>query len=429
MNEAWAIFAGFWAGARAQSPEHHAITAAMAAVVITVLVILWAHAAWRSRRARRRLTLEAGAAGSLRAECAALYRRLDEQRAAADCAAAEAAGVVKTLEEALDTLRREQLEAVVQAVNAGVGALQDEMQALAGDLARLRLQSAATPIQAASGGGGARSGVRFGEFLEPMNREGARLLEQLSSATDETISAEERAMMARLPSDPKEAGRLINSIQTRARALLESGGNRTATRLLARGVAAARQSGLMNLPIGLRLRYQEARARHLAGLSMDALEKVAVLVPLQERAFGEEHPDVLSTRWLEASLMEAVGRRKEALAKIEALAAVDARVRGADHPNTARTHWLHAKILCALSRKEEARGILFEILPKQRATMAEDHTHIRDTLELIAALSAEEVDALHKLKEPLKQLAGPKTTSKGKEEGEAVLLLGWGGLE
>ena len=429
MDGALAVFEGVWASTRAQSPEFQAITAAMAVGVMAVLTLLWAHAAWRSRQARRRLRIAARNTASLSAERDALYRRLEEQRAAADRAAAEASGVVKTLESAVEKLRAEQIDAVLHAVNAGVAALQDEMQAVAGELAQLRLSSASVPLQAASGAAPARSGPRFGEFLEPINRESTRFLEQLSSPTDETISAEERAMMARLPSDPKEAGRLINSIQTRARAVLEDGGGRVAARLLARGVAAARQSGLYNMPIGLRLRYQEARARHQAGLSMDALEKVTVLVPLQERAFGSEHPDVLSSRWLEASLMEAVGRHTEALAKIEALAEVDTRVRGADHANTARTRWLQAKILAAVGRKEEARDILFEILPKQRAAMAEDHPHICDTLELIAAFAAPETEERQKPNAKAKPSSSDGASAAKKDEGEVVLLLGLGGVD
>ena len=432
MEEAWTILSGFWAGTRAHSPEHYAITLTLAAGALMTLSLFWAHAAWRSRSARRRLAAARLNAASLAAERDAIHKRLSEQRAAADRAAAESAGVVKTLEAALDKLRSDQMDTVVQAVNAGVAALSDEMQALSGELARLSLQGAAPAPAAPVAAGGARGIGGVGAFLEPLNRESTRQLEQLSSMADETVSAEERAMMARLPSDPKEAGKLINTLQTRARALLENGGGRIATRLLARGVAAARQSGLLNMPIGLRLRYQEARARQQAGLSMDALEKVAVLAPLQERAFGAEHPEVLSTRWLEASLLEEVGRREEALEKVEALETVDARVRGADHPNTARTHWLKAKILAALGRKEEARTLLFELLPKQRASMAEDHAHIRDTLSLIATLAVAEGVALPKPEVELKGASGPKSGAKAKskeEEGEAVLLMGLGGVD
>ncbi|WP_018148557.1 hypothetical protein [Henriciella marina] len=225
-------------------------------------------------------------------------------------------------------------------------------------------------------------------LLEPRDRETQRVLEEIVFAQadfGEAIGSSD-LWNTSLPSDPKDADKLISVIQAHGNTLVQKGLYRLAVRLFSRGLLAAKRAGVYDQPAGFAARYHEAQARGMGGDISDALKKVQILLPVQERVQGTEHPNVLSTRILEVRLLADIGDTSCALEKVHSLLSLEERLQGRDHPSVLTTRYLEAQILSDTGDASGALEKVQALLPIITRVRGAKHPVVFTTRDLEAQL-------------------------------------------
>ena len=109
------------------------------------------------------------------------------------------------------------------------------------------------------------------------------------------------------------------------------------------------------------------------GLHAQALEIQRDILDIQRRAFGDEHPDTLTSRASMAHLLAETGDRDAADPIIRDVLDVRTRVLGKDHPDTLRCTAKLADLCRLRGNFQEAESLSQIALDRRRAVLGEDH--------------------------------------------------------
>lgn len=268
--------------------------------------------------------------------------------------------------------------------------------------------------------------ARLAVLLSPDDQHSQVLLEEIVFAQTDSVDdvGVSDLWNAPLPSDPQGANKLISAILTHGQKLVEKGFYRLAVQLFGRGVLVAKRAHCYDEGTAFPVRLAEARALHLSGDHLSALEKVQVLRATRERVQEADHPGALSTRFLEIQVLLYLGNIQEAWDLLQALIPVHERVKGVQHHDVLATRHLEAELLSEKGEHSQALEKLRALISISESVMGADHREVLKTRFKEALVMSRLGDAEGAL-DKLQALLPLKVKVFGADHPDVVAALEW----